>query len=44
MSPTTPLPPPVANYLASLPGNPQGYLFGGPLAVSDAVRDALEAA
>lgn len=44
VSPTTPLPVPVATYLASLAMGTPGYVFGGPLAVPAPVVAALQAA
>lgn len=41
VSPTPPLPGLVAAYLITHPTITEGFLFGGPLAVSEAVRDAL---
>lgn len=41
VNPDVPVPPPVLGYLASQAGIVQGYLFGGPLAVSEAVLAAL---
>jgi hypothetical protein len=39
---TTPLPPPISAYLASLAPTTPGYVFGGPLAVSPTVVSAIQ--
>ena len=44
VNPSTPLPPEILPYLASLAVGTQSYVFGGPLAVSAAVLAALQAA
>jgi hypothetical protein len=44
VNPTMPLPPEITPYLASLAIGTQGYVFGGPLAVSAEVVAALQAA
>jgi Cell wall binding domain 2 (CWB2) len=44
VNPTTPVPPEITPYLAGLTLGSQGYVFGGPLAIADAVLTALQAA
>ncbi|MGH8996657.1 MAG: cell wall-binding repeat-containing protein [Acidimicrobiales bacterium] len=44
VNPDVPLPSQITPYLASLATGSQGYVFGGPLAVDDAVLSALQAA
>jgi hypothetical protein len=41
---STPLPPEILPYLATLAIGTQGYVFGGPLAIGAAVLVALQAA
>jgi hypothetical protein len=41
---STPLPPEITPYLASLAAGTPGYVFGGPLAVGAPVLSALQAA
>jgi len=44
VNPTTPLPPQIMAYLATLAVGTQGYVFGGPLAVGPSVLTALQLA
>jgi hypothetical protein len=44
VNPSTPLPPEITPYLATLATGTQGYVFGGPLAVGGTVLSALQAA